>query len=348
MRFVTKPIAALLLLLAAVSASPAELAAQAETVRLSGESVGVYNLVGVVRVHAGTASDVVVSVRLQGRDADQLEIVSGRVDSRRKSWGDIEALRVVYPGSKVSYSGAGRRADVRVETDGTIRIGGRGQIGGRRVVIANDGDGLRASADVDIEMPRDKRVLIVLASGTIEVTNVLGELSLNTATATMRAAGTSGKLSLATRSGNVIVERARGILDIDSGSGPVTVRSAWATEAHVDTGSGDVILDDVEAPRIGVHTGSGDIEMTKASADSIIVATGSGDVTIAVQEGYAGEIRLKMGSGRLDNQLPLAVMRRSRSRRNRREVRGTVGEGGSARMKIETGSGDIRLRQGGD
>jgi len=55
---------------------------------------------------------------------------------------------------------------------------------------------------------------------------------------------------------------------------------------------------------------------------------------------YAGDVRLETSSGRMATELPITLLRRSDD-----EIVGRIGESGSARIEVDTGSGDIRLRR---
>lgn len=344
----------------AVLAVAADSPAQTETVRLSGSTVAVYNLAGSVSIGAGSGSDVTVTVRRAGADAGQLELRSGAVDLRRGDWGQTEALRIVYPADRVRYDGMRGTTQLRVRDDGTF-WGGRGNgREGRRVEISNRGGGLEASADLEILVPRGRRILVALAAGTIDARNVAGDLYLDTGSGDITARGASGILNLDTGSGNVEVDGADGdisidtgsgnvevrsirgpALNVDTGSGDVTVAGAEAREVEVDTGSGSVTLLGLRTGRVGVDTGSGDVTVeTAAGSASIEVDTGSGDVTVSVPADYAGDVRLETNSGRMATELPITLLRRSDD-----EIAGRIGEGGSARIEIDTGSGDIRIHR---
>ncbi|MDH3297423.1 MAG: DUF4097 domain-containing protein, partial [Gemmatimonadota bacterium] len=232
---------------------PATGAAQEETVRLSGQTVAVYNLAGEITLTPGSGSDVAIDVSLRGADASQLEVRAGPVDTRRSNWDTVEALRIVYPGDRILYEGLDGQTRLRVHDDGTF-WGGRGDRGMREVEISDRGAGLRASANLAVRVPTGKRVLIVLGAGMIEATNVDGNLYLDTGSGGIRTAGTTGVLNLDTGSGDVVVDGAEGDINIDTGSGDVNVRSVRGPDLNIDTGSGNVTVDGVEAPELSIDT----------------------------------------------------------------------------------------------
>lgn len=331
--------------------------AQSQTVGLSGPAVAVYNLAGRVSVVPGSGSDVTVEVSPGGSDGDALEIQTGPLDIRHGDWGEVETLRVIYPSDRIHYDGAAGRSQLRVRDDGTF-WGGRGWRDGREVEVGDRVDGLDAHADLRIGVPEGKRVRVALAVGAIEARNVRGDLYLDTGSGEITTGGTTGELTLDTGSGNVRVDGAEGELSIDTGSGGVDVRSVRGPEISIDTGSGSVRIDGAEAPAISIDTGSGDVELhgartgrveidtgsgevsveTTAGSASITVDTGSGDVTLLLPGDYAGSVRLETSSGRLRTDLPITLTRSGDD-----EIEGRIGEGGTARIEVETGSGDISI-----
>ncbi len=331
--------------------------AQVQTVRLSGSAVAVYNLAGRVSVVPGSGSEVTVEVSPGGSDADALQIQRGLLDIRHSDWGEVETLRVIYPSDRIHYDGQSGSSQLRVRDDGTF-WGGNGWRDGREVEIGSRVDGLDAHADLEIAVPEGRRVRVALAVGMMEARNVSGDLYLDTGSGTIATERTNGELTLDTGSGGVTVDGAVGEVSIDTGSGDVDARSIRGPELSIDTGSGSVRADDVDAPQISIDTGSGDVTLrgtrtgrveidtgsgevlveTVAGSASIGVDTGSGDVTLLLPDDYAGSIRLETSSGRLRTDLPITLTRSGDD-----EIEGRIGEGGSARIEAETGSGDISI-----
>lgn len=328
----------------AAAAPPQEI----ERYRLAGDRAAVYNLVGTVRVVSGSEEDVVVEVARRGTDAGRLQVRTGPADGR-------EALRVVYPGDRIRSGGlSSGRTSLRVREDGTF---GRG--GGRRVRIGGT-SGLDARADLTVQVPAGRRVELHLAVGTAEATGVEGSLLVNTGSADVTAEGIRGTLEVDVGSGSVRVRDVEGDvlvdtgsgrvettdvkgqrLGVDTGSGSVTGRRIRVRDLHVDTGSGRVRLSDVAAGRGWVDTGSGSVRMElTAETDALLVDTGSGSVELTVPDGMGAELELKTGSGGIDVDLPVDGARRGRG-----YFRGRVGDGG-ARVRVETGSGSVRVRGG--
>ncbi len=339
---------------------PASLAAQSYT--LTGSSVAVYNLVGEATVQGGSGSNVTVQVTTVGSDASKLKIENDEIRGR-------PTLRVVYPEDRIVYRGLGRGSNSQfsIRDDGTWGSDGwgdddrkdhdwkRGER--RRITVRGDGDGLEAAANLKISVPAGKRISVYVGVGKVDVSNVDGELLVDAASANISTRGTKGKLHLDTGSGSLRVEQAEGSasldtgsgdvtvmgfrsgnLDIDTGSGGVDASEIESSALHIDTGSGDITLNGVTTGDLDLDTGSGSVRATlRTSPGDVQVETGSGDVTLRLTEAVDATVDLDTGSGDLNVDFPLTLIKKSEG-----AIRGRIGAG-KGRISVETGSGDISL-----
>lgn len=359
---VTKAIVALLCLAVPLAAQ------QPERFALTGGNVAVYNLVGEMRVEAGSGRDVVVEVTRGGSDRQQVRVERGRIDGR-------EALRVFVPASQIVYSrmGRGSRTNIRVRDDGTF--GGTG-IRGNAVTVQGSGRGVEAFADVRVLVPAGQQVTVHQGVGRVQAANVNGRLAVRTQAAAVTTSGTRGSLDVNVGSGAVRVDGADGPLKVDTGSGSVDVRAVRG-DAELDTGSGSVRLADVRGGRLKVDTGSGsvagsgiavsDLEVDVASGGvqltdvrapnakvdtgsgsvrldltgevrAVKIDSGSGGVTLGIPSTTGAMLEIDTGSGGINVDLPARVTRSRRS-----HFSGQLGDG-RGRIEIDTGSGSVRVR----
>lgn len=322
---------------------------------LPGDDVAVYNLAGVMRVEGGTGSEVTVEVTRGGADASRLRIESGRIGGR-------ETLRVIYPDRRIVYrqSDSNRwrsRTTLRVDDDGTFGDGSSRD--GRSVDIVSSGDGLEAYADLRVVVPRGKRVSVYLGVGEAKIENVDGDLLVDVSAAPVTSTHTRGKLTLDTGSGEVRVTDAEGEINLDTGSGSVEVSNVRGTRLRMDTGSGrvrgtDVAVDQMEldtgsggvrlaqvrSKRITLDSGSGSVELDlRSDVESLRIESGSGGVTLGIPESLGASIVIDTGSGGIDTDIPIQVRKAERN-----YLSGVIGDG-KGEIRIETGSGGVRLRR---
>ena len=336
-----------------VAAAPLAAHGQTDHRTLSGDRVSIYDLAGHVRVQAATGSQVTVDITRGGRDASKLRIESGDV----RGW---NALRVIYPSDRIVYPDMGSRGrtQLRVNSDGTFDDDHDWRDGDRdRVEIRSSGDGLDAHADLTIGVPKGQRIAVHLGVGAATVTNVDGDLRISVAAATVSAEHTRGRLSLDAGSGSVSVTDAQGEVKLDTGSGEVTIDGVHGETLDIDTGSGGVhghdidsrmlkvdvgsggvVLDRLSSPRVAVDAGSGRTELSFTQVvQDLSVDAGSGGVTVRLPAAQGADVDIETGSGGIDSDFAVQTTRLSRDR-----LRGQIGDG-KGRIKIESGSGGIRL-----
>jgi DUF4097 and DUF4098 domain-containing protein YvlB len=356
---IPRPRWTLVLVLAGFFLFPPRLGAQQpERYSISGSEIAIYNLAGAVRLEPGPGPAVVAEVTRGGADAARIKVLRSELDDR-------ETLRLVYPGDRIRYGklSAGSSTQLRVRDDGTFSDNDedKRRNEGRRVTIAAGGEGLDAHADLRILVPAGKQVALYLAVGTVAVSNVHGDLTIDAAAAPVTTSNTRGELTIGVGSGEVQVTHARGDLSVDSGSGSIAVSDVRGESVSIETGSGGVTASDVRCKELSIDTGSGDIQVTDlitpqvsletgsgaVSADiggevwNVNVETGSGDVTLKMPPTLGAEVDIETSSGEIETDFEVAVTRHARD-----HMTGRIGDG-RGKIAIETGSGGIKLVKGG-
>jgi hypothetical protein len=318
---------------------------------LTGDRIAVFNIAGEMTIVSGEGEDVVVEVTRSGPDGDALSIATGELGGR-------QTLRVLYPADRVVYGGMGwgSSTNMRVREDGTW---GEGRSGGRRVSVRGRGSGLEAHADITIRVPAGKRLAAFVGVGEVTVTDVEGDLMVDTHSGGVKADGVTGSLLVDTGSGSVKVDRVRGDLNVDTGSGTVTMSRISGSRILVDTGSGRVTGSDVQGAHIEVDTGSGGIDLEGVQGQEVLldtgsggvglallsdidyvnIDTGSGGVTLTVPATLGARLEVDTGSGGISVDVPCEFAKKSRS-----YVLATIGDG-NGRILIDTGSGRVRIRR---
>jgi lia operon protein LiaG len=262
-----------------VALSTPLLAQASGTFTIQGDRVEIYNIAGSVRVQSGSGSAVLVEIDAGGADADQLDVQTGRI-------GNAETLRVIYPDDRIVYPRlrSRSRSQFSIRADGTFF--GRGRRGDR-VTVTGSGRGLETYADMTISIPAGKTVGVFLGVGEVDVTNVNGDLM------------------------------------VDTGSGGVVGEDIEVDELNIDTGSGRIELDNVTSSHIRLDTGSGSVRLDLTTDVELLdIETGSGRVTVAIPDNMSAELNIETGSGGIDFDMPVTVRRFSR-----RELHGAIGDG---------------------
>ncbi|MDQ2666759.1 MAG: DUF4097 domain-containing protein [Gemmatimonadota bacterium] len=339
--------------LALILSVPSMLHAQSvERVSLEGREVAIYNLVGRLHVEGGSGDRVIVEVTRGGRDAARLKLESGQLRGRA-------ALRVQYPSDRIVYSGAdwNGRTNFSIGEDGTWGDLHNGNSDRRRIEVSSRGDGLDAHADLHVTVPKGKSLFLRQGVGETIIENIDGRLSVDASASRVRVAHIRGSLQLDVGSGGVDVTDVTGDVSIDAGSGGASLdgvrggslkvdvgsgslrgRNIDVSELTADVGSGGVRLTGVKTARVRLESGSGgtDLELL-ASPDDVTIDAGSGGVTLRMPASINAYVDVETGSGGVNSDFDVKV-----TRVEKHGLHGTIGTG-KGRIKIESGSGQVRL-----
>lgn len=328
------------LLLALAAALPLH----AETLRIEGERVAIFNLAGAVRLVPGTGDAVEVELSRGGADGAALrpEIIQRRIGTH--GFGAATALVLHYPSDRIRYPGFNGSSSLRLATDGTFHDGGHGRQvsinGGALGLLARlrgSGGEVEAHADLLVRVPPGRSVAIFLAAGQARADGLRADLVVSTGAAPVTVNDHEGRLVADTGSGAVRLNRVMGDVLADTGSGSVELGNIEGSRITADTGSGRVAMEGLRGDRLHVDTGSGSVSGTALDfRGHVLVDTGSG--SIQLQGVTAGSLRADTGSGTvgLDGLVsagPVEVDTGSGSVRGK-DVRAPT-------LRVDTGSGAV-------
>jgi hypothetical protein len=190
----------------------------------------------------------------------------------------------------------------------TVRIGKR------------EGDWQRnVSIDYEITTPKGSNINAGSGSGDLRITDIAGGLKAETGSGSIEAHNIGGAVILNTGSGDI-----RGDL-----SSP--------TSTKAETGSGSIRLNGIQG-ELKANTGSGDIEIQGQTTSDWKLETGSGSVTLAVGNSHFS-LDASTGSGSVHSDPPIST----HGSLEKHHIMGEI-NGGGPTVRVETGSGDIRIK----
>jgi DUF4097 and DUF4098 domain-containing protein YvlB len=175
------------------------------------------------------------------------------------------------------------------------------------------------SIDYEVTTPRGTTLDASSGSGDLKISNLGGSLKASTGSGSIEANGLSGRVTL------------------ETGSGDIRAEMSSAPDVKAETGSGSIRLQGVTGG-LFAETGSGDIEIGGQPGSNWKLETGSGSVTLNTGSGARFTLDATTGSGSIHSDPPLTT----HGSLEKHHITGDI-NGGGPTVRVETGSGDVRI-----
>ena len=193
-----------------------------------------------------------------------------------------------------------------------------------------------------VTAPAGTRIKTDSISGSVTVTGLRGDLTLNTISGDIRIERAGKVVNGQSISGAVELISAEddAVVELSSTSGNVLARGVKVRRLDLGSISGTVRGSDLQCDAATLHTISGNVEYggSLTNGGSYDFQTHSGDVRLTVSGGTGFEIKASTFSGEIRSGLQLKL--ESTGGRDSRTIRGTYGDG-RARVEASSFSGTI-------
>ena len=157
---------------------------------------------------------------------------------------------------------------------------------------------LRGNYRIRLEVPAGTDVITAVASGDVDITGPIGELTARSASGDIKVSETSGRTEVKVASGDVVIRRAGGDTRVVSASGDVKIDRA-ADDCAVATASGDIALGTV-AGTLNIKTASGNAKVRRFEGETLIAKSVSGRLDLRIPSGRRADVDIRTLSGRVD------------------------------------------------
>jgi hypothetical protein len=248
------------------------------------------------------------NLNVNGRVELSVAIGSGNIHITRGPGNQVH----IYGRVKTGWGGSEQKmreiaANPPIEQTGNIV-----RIGARHENLHN------ISIDYEIQAPENSFLEAGSGSGDVTVDGVGENAKISTGSGNIRATGLHGGFTVETGSGNIYAEQSgEGDVKAQTGSGNVELRNLRGG-LRAGTGSGDIKVGGAPTAPWHIETGSGNVEFWPGKAPlTLDASTGSGSI-------HSDQEMLTQGSS------------------EHHHVTGKL-NGGGPTVRIETGSGDIRV-----
>ncbi|MFT4111250.1 DUF4097 family beta strand repeat-containing protein [Silvibacterium sp.] len=176
------------------------------------------------------------------------------------------------------------------------------------------------SIDYEITAPRGTVLDASSGSGDLQLRELNGPLKAQTGSGSIEANGFTGRVALGT------------------GSGDIHAELHGTPDVKAETGSGSIRLSGVDGA-LYAQTGSGDIDIAGNPSTNWKLETGSGSISLDTGGRAKFTLDATTGSGSIHSDPPIST----HGSLERHHITGDINGGGPV-VRIETGSGDVRIR----
>lgn len=244
-----------------------------------GQTLTLENLLGTIRLVAGTSEDgarVVARVAAEAGSAAEAAEWANSILLRHEETAGATLLHVVFPTDRSQsfrppkaglkglwsrWSAPLLRGSSSVEYDGT------------RVQLGSDRKATGLAVDLTIELPHGRSVIVHQGAGSI------GARALR------------GSFDLTTIDGDIELDRCFGSIAARNTSGEIAIRGFQGETLEAVTGGGEIRIEQLRAERIELRSDRGAIRGSALQSDRLIVQSESGDIELQGAEPAELEIR---------------------------------------------------------
>lgn len=197
--------------------------------------------------------------------------------------------------------------------------------------------GKNVSISYEIVVPADTAVVAVTGSGSVRISDIEATADAHSGSGSVTLTNIGASAKARTGSGRIRAENIAGAFSGRSGSGSIFLSQTAPGDVEVSTGSGRSELHGVVGA-LDASAGSGGIEVEGRQTGDWRLNTGSGTIRIDLPDDAGFEVDAYSNSGRIVVEHPLTI----EGRIDKKHVEGKV-RGGGPMLKIDTGSGGIRI-----
>jgi DUF4097 and DUF4098 domain-containing protein YvlB len=198
--------------------------------------------------------------------------------------------------------------------------------------------GKRVSVSYVIVVPADTSIAADTGSGSITVTDIAAPVEASAGSGRLTLKNIGGPVRARAGSGRIHAEQVAGEFSGRAGSGSISLSQTAPGDVTVSTGSGSIELAGIDGA-LKASAGSGSITADGRQQGDWTLDTGSGSITVRLPDDAAFALDAESRSGSITVDHPLLVQGKISKRHIRGEVRG-----GGPLLKVDTGSGSIRVR----
>ncbi len=145
-----------------------------------------------------------------------------------------------------------------------------------------------ARIHLKIQVPANMNIRIIDGSGSIDIANIIGNLSIDDDSGAIRIENITGRIRIEDGSGDIEIQDVQGRLEIVDGSGEIVIQQVTG-DVTINDASGGIEINDIGGS-VTISDGSGSIDIYRVKKNVFIREAGSGELDI---DGVQGKVTIR-------------------------------------------------------
>jgi hypothetical protein len=139
-----------------------------------------------------------------------------------------------------------------------------------------------------IQVPANMNIRIIDGSGSIDIANIIGNLSIDDDSGAIKVENITGRIRIEDGSGDIAIEDVKGRLEIVDGSGEILIQDVTG-DVTINDASGGIEINDIGGS-VTISDGSGSIDIYRVKKNVFIREAGSGKLEV---DGVQGKVTIR-------------------------------------------------------
>ncbi|MDX1383073.1 MAG: DUF4097 family beta strand repeat-containing protein [Thermoanaerobaculia bacterium] len=273
----------------------------------------------------------------------------------------LERRFSVRPGGDLRIEAEGARVEIVTGGDGaSVQILRRGDseediLDDYRIDFVHDGDRLeievekkrrwrlwdsRSGLQIRVRVPQIFNVDVSTSGGSVDISDLDGEVSATTSGGRVRVAGISGPVEVRTSGGSIEIGDVEGEVSARTSGGSIHIDRAGASVV-AETSGGGIRVDEVQGP-IDAHTSGGSVRafISEPPGAASSLRTSGGSVTVYLADDVGVDLDARTSGGRVASDFDVLVA--ANSCRHCGDLVGAI-NGGGPELRLRASGGGIRV-----
>ncbi|CAB1055466.1 hypothetical protein D1BOALGB6SA_199 [Olavius sp. associated proteobacterium Delta 1] len=222
--------------------------------------------------------------------ADGLHVLSVRCGAGELTLKGIEGTGSIHVIAEIESEGTDKE-EIRLLADKLIQLDLRREYNQALLsgnVVIPPLTNIDARIHLRIQLPVNMNVRIVDGSGSMDITNIIGNLSIADDSGAITAENITGRVQIEDGSGDIEIQDVQGSLEIIDGSGRIVIQRVTG-DVTINDASGGIEVNDIGGS-VTVSDGSGSIDIYRVKKNVFIREPGSGELEV---DGVQGKVTIR-------------------------------------------------------